>query len=459
MNIFQRVSYASKVLLNSNKPNEVYEVGIDKPTKYNRDAVDFKDSTPSKIKRTVKNCRFASRDPQVSGILVDIMTKTNGMYELQGDPKAVAHIEKMSKEWDLTKLFDETIWKGLVDGESFLRRRKVNNRLELSWLAYDGEDYRIKEVHDEECKVIGYKQVVKKNVRTNKGFLRKKFDELTDEEEDIEFTFEADEITHFKFLERDGRGHSPVMNVLDDVQYKRILKDLMPLTVYKNSNIVKVQMGNDQKMNTYLDEDARDNVVNAVSDYHKKGAIVVPYGIEMEVLKGGALSDIPSYLKYFEECIYVGLNTPSAVFSSESSNRATIDVQLDSDRSGRILYFQYIQEWLKKYWEDIFQKELELQGISGEVEIVFLTNFGNDEEEEEQGNEDNDENPQYVTPNTRGKPIRYKGTEEDNRTNSTTIKKDNSTTTGKPKNHDVPNLTDKVNRNKKRKKKKKRNKK
>ena len=72
MNIFQRVSYAGKILLN-NKPNEIREVGVDKSENRNKHSVDLVDTTPSKIRRTVRNCRFASRDPQVHGILVDIM--------------------------------------------------------------------------------------------------------------------------------------------------------------------------------------------------------------------------------------------------------------------------------------------------------------------------------------------------------------------------------------------------
>lgn len=440
MNIFQRVSYAGKILLN-NKPNEIREVGVDKSENRNKHSVDLVDTTPSKIRRTVRNCRFASRDPQVHGILVDIMTKTNGIFELKGDSKAVNHILEVSKDWDLDNKFDESIWKGLVDGEGFLYTRIVDNHLKMSWLAYDNHNYRIKIIYDEDGELLGYKQIIKKNVRTNTGWLKKKFDELTEEEsEEIEFNFTPEEVTHFKFLERDGKGHSPVMNVLDDVHYKRVLKDLMPLTVYKNSSIFHVQMGNEKKMNTYLDEKARDRVSDTVNDYHKKGCLILPYGIEVEMIKGNSsLPNIQEYLKYYEKNIYIGLNTPEAVFSSESSNRSTVDIQLDSPTSGRVLYFQYIQEWLKKYWEEIFKKELELHHIKGEVTIEFLSRFNHFSEDEE--SEEEDEYVPYVTPDTKGKPIRYKGTENDDRSNSTTIKKNNN---HHPSNHDVPNITEKV---------------
>jgi hypothetical protein len=63
--------------------------------------------------------------------------------------------------------------------------------------------------------------------------------------------------------------------------------------------------------------------------------------------------------------------TPEAVYSNSSSNRSTAVVQLDSDKSGRVLVQEYIQEKLSRYMEKLFQIMLEYKGIQGKVWINF----------------------------------------------------------------------------------------
>ena len=169
-----------------------------------------------------------------------------------------------------------------------------------------------------------------------------------------------------------------------------------------------------------------------------QGNVFVPDGVDVNLLKGGTLPEIENYLKYYQRNIYAGLNTPEAVFSSESSNRATADIQLDSTRSGRVLLFEYIQNWLKLYWEEIFREELELANIKGEVTINFIKDYG-------VGEEGSDDVEGFTDPNSLHKPIRAKGTEDENREGSTNITKQFKETN---KNHDVNNLTKTVERNK-----------
>ena len=428
--IFDRISKASKVLLNS-YPNEVYEVGIDKPRPPSCDVVDLYKATPSKVRNTVKNRRFAfTHDAQAQGIILDIMTKTNTNWYLDGDnEKAVEHIEKMCEIWDLDNIIDNGLTKGLVDGDGFLHQRIVENHIEPSWLAYDGVDFRIKIVYDENGDVCGYKQVIQKNSRTNKGWLSKKFDELDEDLVELEISYELDEIIHLKYLERDGKANALMGCALEPIYYKRVLREQMPLTVYKNSNIVAVTMGNSDKMNTYLDEDARDQVAETLNNYHMKGCLILPYGIEVELLKGGSLPSIQDYIKYFEKEVYIALNTPEAVFSSESSNRATADIQLDSKTTGRVLFLQYNRDWISKYIKMLFKKELELQGIKGEVWIEFEAD---DYEQEQLLDEESD-------PNNLHKPIVKKGQEDLDRSGRTSIVKNPSSSTNV--NHDVPNIT------------------
>ena len=428
--IYDRISKASKVLFNS-YPNEVYEVGIDKSEKRDCEKVDLYKATPSRVRNTVKNRRFAfTHDAQAQGIILDIMTKTNTRWYITGDnDKAVKHLEEMADEWDLDILIDNILQKGLVDGDGFCYTRIVDNHIKPTFLAYDGVDFRIKIIYDENGDVCGYKQVIQKNERTNKGWLKKKFDELTEDLNELEISYELDEIIHFKYLERDGKANALMGGALEPIYYKRVLREQMPLTVYKNSNIISVTMGNADKMNTYLDKDARDEVAETVNNYHMKGCLILPYGIEVELLKGGSLPNIQDYIKYFEKEVYIALNTPEAVFSSESSNRATADIQLDSKTTGRVLFLEYNRDWVAKYVKKLFDKELELQHIDGECWLEFeMDNY----EEQQLLDEESD-------PNSLHKPIVKKGQEDLDRDGRTSIVKNPNSSTNI--NHDVPNIT------------------
>lgn len=375
------------------------------------DGVDLVDSTPFKVNRTIINCRNASKDPQVKGILADNITKTNNDFEIESENKeAQKYIEERCKEWDISQLIDDMLLKGMRDGEAFLNIWVEDNKVQFRWLAYDGKKFRIKKLYDEKGhKVIGYAQVTYHNKKSNNGWLSRKFDELVEDEEAYEVKFLPEEIINIQYMAEDGTGRSLVMDILDDVYYKRVLKELMPNAVYKNSTLVKVTMGNEMQQGKRLTRKDRMFVEDIVSNYHNKGTVVFPYGIDAEVLKGGTLPDIPSYLKYYESCIYVGLNTPEAIFKSESSNRATADIQLDSPHSGRVLFLQANQEWVKKYIENrLFRLELDLNGFEG-VEVNLKFNKLSDEE-----NPDFNDN-YYNSPH---KPIKKKGQDGDSDGNS-----------------------------------------
>lgn len=376
------------------------------------DGVDLVDSTPFKVNRTIINCRNASKDPQVKGILADNITKTNNDFEIESENKeAQKYIEERCKEWDISQLIDDMLLKGMRDGEAFLNIWVEDNKVQFRWLAYDGKKFRIKKLYDEKGhKVIGYAQVTYHNKKSNNGWLSRKFDELVEDEEAYEVKFLPEEIINIQYMAEDGTGRSLVMDILDDVYYKRVLKELMPNAVYKNSTLVKVTMGNEMQQGKRLTRKDRMFVEDIVSNYHNKGTVVFPYGIDAEVLKGGTLPDIPSYLKYYESCIYVGLNTPEAIFKSESSNRATADIQLDSPHSGRVLFLQANQEWVKKYIENrLFRMELDLNGFEG-VDVNLKFNKITDEE-----NPDFNDN-YYNSPH---KPIKKKGQDGDSDGNST----------------------------------------
>ena len=73
--------------------------------------------------------------------------------------------------------------------------------------------------------------------------------------------------------------------------------------------------------------------------------------------------------------LYEGLMTPESLYSSESSNRSTAQVQLTDKSTGHVLFIEFCQQFLKSWIErDLFNPELERAGFNkGDVYIDFLT--------------------------------------------------------------------------------------
>lgn len=352
-------------------------------------------------------------DALLHGIVMDIITKVNTEFEILGDnEQAVEYIKNQLEDWHFSEFLDETAEKGLVDGEDYLYYWFEKGHLKFRYLYYDGEDYRIKEIYDENGEVMGYKQKAIRNEDTNKGWRSKLFKDLKNKEEDYEQSFGVDEILPIKFNPKDGRGRSQVYCVLDLVYLRRSILHMMPLAIYKNSNILKVTMGNELQPGLKLKKEDRENIVNSVNNYHEKGAVILPYGIEADMIQGGTLPDMPSYLKHLESLIYIGMNTPEATFSSESSNRATADIQLDSPTTGRVLYFDYVRDWLSRIAERIFRLELDENGFQNAKVWIEFKSTTTDLYDEET----NDDTPH--------KPIQKKG--QDYEVRDTVAKTDTS---------------------------------
>ncbi len=376
MGLLDRINYKNFLLRNA-EPNAIEETGIDTDdtTTTDSDAIDLIDSVPFKVKRTIKNCRFAANDPIVKGIINDNITKTISNFVIEGDNQdAVNHILERCKstDWDLNQLMRDFLWAGQVDGEVFTNKIIIENRIHLRILAFDAENYRIKKIYDEYGKVTGFKQLTQRNKETNKGWLAKKFEELEEKLEEWTVPFQPGEVINAKYMELKGKGRSIVMDILDPVYYRRVLSDLMPKTVFKNSNIMVVTMGSKDASNKRLNKKSRDAVVEATTDYHKKGVVLLPFGITAEMIGTNQLPDIPKYKQDFKNEIFDGLSTPHALFDTEGSNRATAEVLMDSETSGRVVFLEYNREWLKKYIEnELFTPELELAGKKGNVWINF----------------------------------------------------------------------------------------
>jgi hypothetical protein len=144
-----------------------------------------------------------------------------------------------------------------------------------------------------------------------------------------------------------------------------LLNQMLPQIVYKQTNTAVITMGNAEVKNLNISDEEVLNLLNNVSNYHKRGAVAVPYGVDVELVGDTVLPKVQEYINVLEKQVYVGLVTPEAVFSSSSSNRSTAVVQLDSDKSGRVLMQEFLQNKLNRWIKnDIFNTQLELGGFA-----------------------------------------------------------------------------------------------
>jgi hypothetical protein len=151
----------------------------------------------------------------------------------------------------------------------------------------------------------------------------------------------------------------------------QVLTRMMPQIAFKQTNTLFLQIGNKDRKEVNMDDKDVQKMVDDLSDYHRLGVAAFPFGIEPRLIGDTVLPKIQEYCQYLEHLIFVGLFSPEAIYSSSSSNRSTAVVQLDSDKSGRVLVQEYIQEKLSRYMEKLFKIMLEHAGIEGKVWINF----------------------------------------------------------------------------------------
>lgn len=376
MSIFERVLNRKPQRVSNSEPNSVFDIGVDNIySNTNRDSVNWIDKNPDLVIPSIINLRKCAETPLVHGILHDFVIKTiSGFVIVGSDDKAVDYIIEQDKRWDLTRLFSEVLLNNFIDGVDFYQKIIEDNSLSLRQLEFDGENYRIKELYDEDGKdIVGYIQRTLINDNTNKGWLNKHFFDLHENKSEKIVHFAPDEITAPSFFRRNGKPYSMVKPVLDTVYMIELLKKMMPQVVYKNNNTMVVTIGNENRTELNVAEDQIDCIADVISDYHKKGVITLPYGVSTKMVGTNSLPVIENYIKQLTSEVYAGLVSPEAIFSSSSSNRSTAVVQLDSDKSGRVLMQEYLQECLSRWVEmELFDVQLELGGYEkGTVWIDF----------------------------------------------------------------------------------------
>ena len=399
MGIFDRVIKGRFNLFNSEQ-SDIVDIGFDDVTgNIDQDSINWGDKLPDLIVPSVKNLRLcAEKSPIVNGILEDLVIKSISGWVIEGDNQdAVDFIIKEDERMDYSTLMHNIVWNNCVEGVDFRQIVIDKNEVTLRELAYDGENYRIKEIYDDKTgsQIIGYKQIVKVNKNTNRGWQKRLFSEIYKNQKVVEYNFEPDDLMVASFFRRHDRPRGLVANVLDDAYMHDLLKRMLPQIVFKQANTLFLQIGNKERKEVNLDDKDVDNMVKALSDYHNLGVTALPFGIEPTLIGDTNLPDVQDYLQYLEHCVFVGLFTPEAVYSSSSSNRSTAVVQLDSDKSGRVLVQEYIQEKLSRYMEQLFNLMLELKGIQGKVWINFnpVVNDGN---YLESSDDDNNSDEDYI---------------------------------------------------------------
>lgn len=376
MSFFDRFR-RKEVVLENVEPNTVRNVGIDDivdvRSRYSQDWVDL---SPSKIRPTIKNRRKASRMPTVYGILNNLILKTISSFTIDGkDEDALKYILECDKDWNLKNLAYECLWKNFVDGECFYEYIIEDNHVSLRGLAFDGERYLMRKLYDDDAQLMGYMQWVIKDGKLPSDWKTRDYWSLIQDKSQVTITFEPDEISNPIFLEVDGMGESLVKNIVDIAYELESLNRMLPAIVYKSANVMVATVGNDYRFETKIDKKAREKIADDLSNYHKKGVVVLPYGVDVDVVGDNVLPKVEEYIKALKSQIYEGLITPESLYSSESSNRSTAEVQLTDSRTGHVLFIEFAQEFLKRWIErDIINKELELNGYPVDsVYIDFMT--------------------------------------------------------------------------------------
>ena len=377
MSLLDRIRGKNVEVVNA-EPNRIYTVGLDdiKTEIHDNRSQNWVDFAPPKIKPTIKNRRKASMFPSVYGIINNLIMKVISSYVIDGDNQdAVDHIIDTAKIWNLRNLMYECLWKNFVDGELFYEIGSKDGHVQLRLLAFDGERALIKKIYDEDgVTVKGYKQlVVKKSaLKKWKGI---KFWETYQDSEVVTNDFEPDQISNPILIEVDGVGQSIVKNVIDIAYYLESLSSQMPMIVFKSANIMVATLGNADRGEYKIDDDTRDYVADQLSNYHNKGVVTLPYGIELDNVGNPVLPKVEAYIKSLKGILYEGLLTPESLYSSESSNRSTAQVQLTDPSTGHVLFIQFCQEFLKE-WVDhtLIDNELKKHGYEeGDAYITFQT--------------------------------------------------------------------------------------
>lgn len=356
-----------KVSLPNAESSAIYEIGVDDiATNTDDKSVEWGEKLPRMVIPSIKNLRLCAEDTEiVNGIIEDLVIKSISGWVVEGNnEEAREYIVDEFRRLDMMNILHETARNNMIDGAMYWNKVVQGGKLYLRELAFDGDNYRFKEFYDDitGSEVIGYKQIVKKNKNTNRGWQTREFRDCTEEQEEVEYNFSPDQVLATHFFTRHGKHKGMVENVLDEAYMLNLLLRMMPQVVYKQTNTMILRKEQESIGLIHIAKKAIRRAVNALTNYHKKGVIYLPEGLTLEMIGDTNLPKIQNYVEKLEKQIFMGLSTPPSVFDGSSSNRSTAVVQLDSEKSGRVLFQQYLQNKLFDVVRVIINWLLELKG-------------------------------------------------------------------------------------------------
>jgi hypothetical protein len=374
------------------------------------DSPDLKDLEDlTLVDRTLPNARKAIEiDPTTwSSILSLVIVSTKDKITITGDEdannKAVKHIQRKVREWNLDQQKITTTYKGLVDGRCFIENYIQNGKPtinEINHLAFDEDNYNFLEVRDPYTnELYGYKQTAK--IYPVPGdWENQSFSALQNRSATIKettFTRKNGYLPVFMpvFFQGDGNSEGLVFKVLDDVYCLKTLKNMMPDAAKISSSTVGVQVGNkDFPFKPYDNSDDTNTKISKAesrmksigenfTDRFKKQIILYDGGITPSMIGNGTLPDFSKHIDIFKQEIRSSLLTPDSRFESASSNRAVSQEQL-SGSMGQVTVVDYIRNnFISYYYEKyIFDLELALAGYSEDLGKIHIQ-FGEKETEDE----------------------------------------------------------------------------
>ena len=347
------------------------------------DSKDLEDTNPHKIKKTIRNCRYAyNNDGLVQGLILNNTFKANNKWfitfddpDIEGIMEAKEYIEDKCKEWNLDKRMSEWLIKEQRDGKHFTQKVIKDGTIQLNELAYDGENYDFEIIHDPRTgETLGYKQKYYVN-KDYKSWKNKDFDTLNSQTKEYEeANYLPDEIIYGTLFEEDGKGMSLIMPILDDIYDKWSYEKYKLSVAHKTGNLAVMTVGSKDVYTENVPETFVDKALRQLKDRDKKDAVVIPYGTSIETLGGNYnLPDLNTYINKTLSNIYIQLQTPQTLFASDSSNRSTIQVQTDEE-TGFGVYLEYMRDTLKNTIEnELFDVELELNGFEEAIGHIHLT--------------------------------------------------------------------------------------
>lgn len=346
------------------------------------DAEDLKKRHPPRIKKTIANCRYAfDNDPTIRGIIFNNITTTLKNFRIECEDEKVREYiqDKVDNDWDLKNIFSQVLLKWQRDGPCFIEKGIIDGSIQIRFLAFDDDKYKFKIIRNPQTeKIIGFKQKYQVAKDLN-NWQTKKFDEIGNEFEDKEANYTPDKIIYPVLFEEAGKAKSLIMTLLNHIDSKWTLERFMLSSAHKAGQMIGITVGQDNVSNRGQKNRFVKKLIEIFRNPVEKDVAVVPEGVTVDTIGNNQLPDLPLYLKYFRNEIFLALQTPESLFSSESSNRSTAEVQSD-DKTGYAVFVEFLRFKLKKYFEkELIDEELKLKRMTksiGSVKIHF------DEEEE-----------------------------------------------------------------------------